>query len=556
MSDRTGISNEEDIPVRVEALHALTYCPRLFYVQEVEGIRVVDAAMYAGATLHAELERDCPEDGATWVSLDLGSETLGLVGRVDCLKRRDGALIPYEHKRGRHRMEGKQPAAWPSDVIQVGAYAMLLEDHLAQTIDEGRVRYHATNSTVRVPIDDGLRKSVFDAIARANLLRRSTERPPITADDRRCIRCSLAPVCLPEEVRQAHDPEWEPVRLFPPDSERRTVHVVTQGARVGRSGDTLSCDLEESARTPIPIREVADVVLHGFSQITTQAIRLCADNDVGVHWVTTSGRYIAGLAVGAGLVQRRLRQYAGLSDPPTCLHLARRLAHARAEGQLRYILRSTRGDEPRRSNVEPAIRTMRYALHEMASAASIDSLRGHEGAAAAAYFEALRHCFSDTVPEPLLYTRRSRRPPRDRFNALLSFGYGLLYQKVLSAILTVGLEPALGFYHTPRSAAHPLVLDLMELFRVPLWDVPLMGSINRGQWDLSAHFAVSSQAVWLSETGRRQAIDLFESRLQETWKHPVMDYSLSYARQIELEVRLLEKEWTGESGLFARMRLR
>mgnify|MGYP005854129609 CR=1 FL=1 len=545
-----------DPPVRVMALHALAYCERLFYLEEVEEIRVADAAVYAGRALHAEIERDLPDDGTAWMAVDLGSDTLGLTGRVDCLKRRDGLLIPYEHKRGRHRKENKEPAAWPSDAIQIGAYAMLLEEHLGRPIDEGRIRYHATNTTIRVPIDERLRDRVRQAVGRANELRRCIERPPIASEEHRCIRCSLAPVCLPEEVRQERDPAWEPIRLFPQDRQQRTIHVVTQGAKVSRSGDTLSCSDEAELDTTIPIREVSDVVLHGFTQITTQAIRLCADHDVGVHWVTTTGRYITGLTPGPGPVQRRLRQYAALSDPTVCLGLARRLAHARAEGQLRYILRSTRGNDGARAAVAPAIQSIRHALHGVGTAESLDSLRGHEGSAAAAYFEALRHCFSLSVPESLRYTTRSRRPPKDRFNALLSFGYGLLYQKVLSAILVVGLEPALGFYHTPRSAAHPLVLDLMELFRVPLWDIPLIGSINRGQWNPEAHFSVAPQAVWLSEAGRKQTIDLFESRLQETWKHPITEYSMSYARQVELEVRLLEKEWTGEPGLFARMRLR
>ena len=164
--------------------------------------------------------------------------------------------------------------------------------------------------------------------------------------------------------------------------------------------------------------------------------------------------------------------------------------------------------------------------------------------------------FSDQVPEEFRWTQRNRRPPRDRFNALLSFGYGLLHTAVMRALLAAGLEPAFGFFHTPRSAAYPLVLDLMELFRVPLWDMVLVGSLNRGQWDAQEDFVVTKAKVWLSDAGRKKAIALFESRLEETWKHPVVDYSLSYARTLELEARLLEKEWTGEPGLFAQARLR
>jgi CRISPR-associated protein Cas1 len=160
------------------------------------------------------------------------------------------------------------------------------------------------------------------------------------------------------------------------------------------------------------------------------------------------------------------------------------------------------------------------------------------------------------VPTELRFSKRSRRPPRDRINALLGFGYALVYQAVLQAVVAVGLEPALGFFHTPRSSAHPLVLDLMELFRVPIWDMVLIGSVNRLQWDPASDFSVTPGRVWLSQSGRKKAIQLFEKRLLETWKHPVVGYSLSYARLIELEVRLLEKEWTGSPGLFARMRLR
>jgi CRISPR-associated protein Cas1 len=120
----------------------------------------------------------------------------------------------------------------------------------------------------------------------------------------------------------------------------------------------------------------------------------------------------------------------------------------------------------------------------------------------------------------------------------------------------VGLEPALGFYHQPRTQAPPLALDLMEIFRVPLVDLPIMGSINRNQWDVQADFEIRGNQVWLSESGRRKFISLYERRKEESWKHPVTGYSLTYRRLIELEVRLLEKEWMGEGGLFAQLVIR
>jgi CRISPR-associated protein Cas1 len=290
--------------------------------------------------------------------------------------------------------------------------------------------------------------------------------------------------------------------------------------------------------------------------VSTQALRKCVEHGVGVHWLTTSGHHTASLVATAGQVQRRIRQYRALTDEATCLRLAQALVHARVEGQHRYLLRATRGGADARQDLLPNLAAMQDALRCVSAAADRDSLRGHEGQAAVHYFQGLRSLLGEQVPEELRSATRNRRPPLDRFNALMSYGYGLLHTAVMRALLAVGLEPALGFYHTPRSAAYPLVLDLMELFRVPLWDMPLIGSLNRGQWDPTADFAVTRAKVWLSESGRKKAIGLFEARLEESWKHPVLNYSLSYARTIELEARLLEKEWTGEPGLFARSRLR
>jgi CRISPR-associated protein Cas1 len=548
------VLDSHEPPVRVMALHALAYCPRLFYLEEVEQIRVADERVYAGRQLHAALEAD--EEGEA-VSVELSSAALGLVGKVDCLRRRDGSYLPYEHKRGQcSRPHDGPPAAWPSDRLQVIAYALLIEDAFGQPVPEGRIRYHAANVTVRVPIDAAARDDLRQAIELARTLRTSVERPPIADNERLCARCSLAPVCLPEEVRHEREPERDPVRLFPPDRDGATLHVVSQGGHIGCSYDSLVVRPREGPETKHPIRGIDTLLLHGFAQVSTQALRKCVEHGVGVHWLTTSGHHTASLVPTAGQVQRRLRQYRALADEASCLRLARQLVQAKVEGQHRYLLRASRGDEPARRALQPSLDGIHASLQAAAGAGTRDGLRGHEGTAAVHYFEGLRSLLGPQVPEELRSATRNRRPPLDRFNALLSYGYGLLHTAVMRALLASGLEPALGFFHTPRSAAYPLALDLMELFRVPLWDMVLVGSLNRGQWDPEADFAVSRAKVWLSEGGRKKAIGLFEARLQESWKHPVLNYSLSYARTIELEARLLEKEWTGEPGLFARSRLR
>jgi CRISPR-associated protein Cas1 len=547
-------------PLRVMSLHALVYCERLFYLEEVEELRVADAAVWAGRRLPREVE-----EPAEVSELTLESGVLGLQGRVDAVRTRDGQTYPIEHKRGRSRMgEDDKPAAWDSDRVQAIAYALLLEEHLGVEILEARVRYHADNCTVRVPVTPEGRAEVIAAIARARGLSATTQRPPVTADERKCVRCSLAPVCLPEETRLAEaivreDTAVEApktVRLFPPDTERRSLHVVTQGARVGKSGERLTVTDREGAVTKHGLREISDIVLHGFAQITTQALRTCADEEIPVHLVTTTGAYLGGF-FGAGVgVQRRIRQYRGLCDEALVLALCRRLIAAKVDNQLQHVLRASRKDEALRVQVEPALLAMRQALAGLEQAADRETIMGHEGAAARGYFAALTAMVDVSAGEEMKPDGRSKRPPSDRFNALLSFGYGLLYRDLVSAILRVGLEPSFGLLHQPRSAALPLALDLMELFRVAIVDMGVMGAVNRRTFDPVSDFVVTGPQVWLSDPGRRKLIEVYERRKHEEYKHEAIGYSLSYARMMELETRLLEKEWSGEPGLFARFRLR
>lgn len=539
----------------VASLHALAYCERLFYLEEVERIRVADAAVFAGRRLHEEIAAG--EDEGTTSRVEVESEILGLRGSIDVLRRRDGKVIPYEHKRGRSAGKARAREAWRTDQLQVAAYALLVEEALGQSVDEGRVRYHADGVTVKVPIDPTTRAEVRAAIARARALRETTERPPITSNERLCARCSLAPVCLPEEARLSADAAYNPIRLLPPHPDRQVLHVTENGAHIGRSADQLVVRPRggEGQESRMPIGEIGQVVVHGFAQISTQALRLCADHDVGVHWMTLGGGLVGSLAPSAASAQRHLRQFAALSRPEIALGLARRLVQAKVQGQLRWVLRCTRGAARAKGTLD-GIATMREMLRKIARAETSQELLGFEGNAAAAYFGILPALLTASRDERLRFGGRSRRPPRDRVNALLGYGYGMLYREVLQAIVGVGLHPGFGFYHRPRSAAHPLALDVMELFRVPLIDMPVVAALNRQSFDADADFIAIASEITLSESGRAKAIEVIERRKNDVWRHSVVGYSLSYARMIELEVRLLEKEWMNEGGLFARFRLR
>ena len=571
-------------PLRVMSLHALFYCERLFYLEEVEEIRLADHAVYAGRRLHEEilpLDDESPEHR----SIEIASETWGLTGKVDAVRKRDGKWIAYEHKRGRcMRGERNEVLAWPSDRIQVIAYAVLISECFKENVHEGRVRYHTDNVTAIVRIDEQAIDDLKLAIQRGRQLQETTMRPPVAANEKLCNRCSLAPVCLPEEERLGNQPIIEGFsesdleisdhgsnddtdgsagripKLFPSLRSKQTIHVCTPKARIGKSDQTLVIQSEDlsgkSVTQKIPIQEVDAVVIHGYGQITTQAIHLCSYHEVSVQWMSFGGTFVAGTAASPGRVQQRIRQYKALQDEQMQMRLARSLVHAKIEMQLRYLLRSTRGSKGNRESVQKEIECMRQALKGSTTAESSQSLLGFEGMAARAYFAAIPSVLSVSVPSELVPKGRSKHPPLDRFNALLSYGYSLLYGLVERTALSIGLEPSFGFYHRPRSSAPPLVLDVMELFRTNIWEIPLIGSVNRLQWHVNDDFTVTNQKVWLSDTGRRKALAIFEERLNEKHAHPHTGQSMAYSRLVELELRLLEKEWSGHPGLFAKLRLR
>lgn len=559
--------------IRVMALHALAYCERLFYIEEVEEIRVADANVYAGRRIHDELDK-----GPDVFSLELASERLAIRGKADCVRRQSGELIVYEHKKGRSK-NGCE--AWPSDRLQVLAYSLLLAEQTGESISEAKIRYHADNKTIKIPIlKEDAEQEIFSAVARAKMLRNSINRPPVSVPERQCRTCSLAPVCLPEEDRFAlHDKKDQPQRLFPADDDRQIIHVVEQGCSIRKDGEQLIVYFPDKTKKALPSKMISSLVLHGNIQISTQVIHYCAANDIGVHWLSYGGNYVGGLVPGAGGVQRRNRQYQAFQDHLFKSRLVLKVAMAKVENQFKYILRATRPRKEglkRSEDISKKIDGIRLEIKGMGKIQrnlevlskngmdtntrelierSIGSVRGHEGMAGKHYFSVLPEILNIERDSFLYFEGRNRHPPKDPFNALLSFGYALLYRDCVASLIAVGLDPSFGFYHTPRSAAYPLALDLMELFRCILWDIPLIGSVNRKQWGLD-DFQASTGQVWLNTNGRRKAIQLYEARKREKWKHPVLKYALSYARSIELEARLLEKEWLEGQGLFARLRLR
>ncbi len=196
------VGGEAEPPLRVMALHALLYCERLFYLEEVEEIRVADAAVYAGRRLHVEV---ASPDDETPEQRSLGSlqRALGPVWQSGCRAAPRRGLGGHRAQARAVPPRRRRPSpGWPSDRIQAVAYAVLLEEALGEPVPQARVRYHADGVTAFVEVDEAARRDLAAAVERARELRRSTERPPVAENENLCPRCSLGlPAggnCLPQ----------------------------------------------------------------------------------------------------------------------------------------------------------------------------------------------------------------------------------------------------------------------------------------------------------------------------------------------------------------------
>ncbi|MEW6284096.1 MAG: CRISPR-associated endonuclease Cas1, partial [Candidatus Eremiobacterota bacterium] len=253
-------------------------------------------------------------------------------------------------------------------------------------------------------------------------------------------------------------------------------------------------------------------------------------------------------------------QFRKADDPAFELDLARRFVSGKLHN-CRVLLRRQLRRNPSRQ-LERAIHRLRSSSNRLPQAATLDEVRGLEGAGAAAYFEMLGQ---HLVPEPFRFNQRTRRPPRDPFNALLSFGYAMLLGTVSTAVQVVGLDPYLGSLHSADVGKPSLVLDLMEEFRPLLVDAVALRVVRRRQFSLDDFQlqpevalpegleedeapALEDYPVLLSRDGRRKWITAYETTLREACLYPRFGTQLTH-RQICLEqARLLARHVKGEEA--------
>ena len=327
-----------------------------------------------------------------------------------------------------------------------------------------------------------------------------------------------------------------------------TLFVTTQGAYLSRDGDGLQVKVDGESKLRLPIINLGGVVCFGRVSASPALMGLCAKRGVSFSYLTEHGQFLAQV-VGytPGNVHLRREQYRWADDGAQTLGIARRMVIAKIANARTVLLRAVRDypAAPMRSVIEQAAYRMALDGRLATETTTLDGLRGIEGESAGTYFSVFDGLIT-TQRDSFSFVTRSRRPPLDRINALLSFLYTLMTHDARAACEASGLDAAVGFLHRDRSGRPGLALDLIEEFRAFLADRLALSLINRQQIRATDFKVLESGAVILTDSGRRTVLTAYQERKQETLKHPFLGESTTVGLLLHLQARLLARYVRGD----------
>lgn len=341
-----------------------------------------------------------------------------------------------------------------------------------------------------------------------------------------------------------------------------TLYLTEQQTLVKKVGDTLVVHIPENKekkqpkkKVRVPLRKIDRVVVQGEATLTSPALGALMERQAEVTFLNRYGRFQGHLApMFSKNGQLRLAQTAAHHDPVKHHHFTQAFIHGKLQNMRTMLMRANR--KRKNEQMTAAVTALKQTLEAVAATVpdgrmpdpaqpQADSvygrLQGLEGSGTAGYFNCFRHLLKD----PAFFNGRTRRPPRDPVNALLSYGYTILLNQVTSAVCTVGLDPYVGYLHSSQYGKPALALDLMEEFRPLIVDSVVIALFNNGTIQ-GKHFIKEFGTYRLTDTGRRTFLTKLEHRFDETITHPTFNYKATYRRCLELQARLLAKTVMGE----------
>jgi CRISPR-associated protein Cas1 len=314
--------------------------------------------------------------------------------------------------------------------------------------------------------------------------------------------------------------------------------------------DTLRFEVEHETRMRVPLHHIGSVVCVGDVLVTPAALARLAEEGKSLVFLGANGRFKARLEgpVGGNILLRQA-QFQRAVEPPFALALAKACIAGKLRNSRYVLLRGAR-DANHAEDAEAlraAADTLAANLRYLEQATDLDTARGFEGESARRYFAAFAYLIRPDRREAFAPDGRSRRPPEDRMNALLSFLYSLLTNDCRSALETVGLDPQLGCLHSVRPGRAALALDLVEEFRSILADRLALTLVNRQQLQPDDFDCRPGGAVQMSDKARKAVILAYQERKQEFTSHPLLDQKLPIGLVPQVQARLLARVFRGEA---------
>jgi CRISP-associated protein Cas1 len=329
---------------------------------------------------------------------------------------------------------------------------------------------------------------------------------------------------------------------------QNTLYVTTQGTYLGKDGEAVEVRLQEETRMRVPIHTLGSIVCFGRVGFSPLLLGFCGERGVGVSFLTETGRFLARVqGPTSGNVLLRREQYRRADDERACAGLVQAIVTAKIANGRTVLLRALRDrpDSLGANYLRSAVSALAQALDSLRDEALVDTLRGIEGHAARIYFSAFDHLIAQQK-EDFYFRERSRRPPLDNVNALLSFLYTLLRHDVQSALESVGLDPAVGFLHRDRPGRPGLALDLMEELRCFLADRLALSLINLQQIRPSGFTRNESGGVVMDAETRKIVLTAYQKRKQEEIQHPFLGEKTTVGLLPHLQAALLARTLRGD----------
>jgi CRISPR-associated protein Cas1 len=330
-----------------------------------------------------------------------------------------------------------------------------------------------------------------------------------------------------------------------------TLYITTPGAYVAKQGEAVQVRVDGKTRAQFPLHNLEGIVCFGRVGCSPALLGACAEKGIAVSLFTEYGRFLAsvrGFSHGNVLVRRR--QYRLADDPAVALEVARRIVLAKVANSRSVLLRAARdaGDSAGRADdLQKSASRLAASVHELRRADTLDAIRGLEGEAATHYFGAFNSLFSAAAtPEDFRFTARSRRPPLDPINALISFLYTLLVHDVRSACEACGLDSCVGYLHADRPGKPSLALDIMEEFRSYLADRLAFSLINRRQVTPGGFSQRDTGAVLMDDATRKTVLVAYQERKRETLTHPFLGESTTVGMLPHLQALLMVRWIRGD----------